>query len=131
MMNFIGPFMDFFVIFYLEIAAVVLFSVGLSTLLFSQNLIKKIIATNVMDSAIFLFLVTQGYIAGRMPSILEDGPSSPDMYICPLPSALVLTGIVVSVSFTAFFLALTLRLYEKFGTLQLDEIIYMTEKGKE
>ena len=44
-------------------------------------------------------------------------------YINPVPSGLVLTGIVVSVSTTALMLALTIRLYERYGSLDLDEIL--------
>ena len=111
--------------YYVEIAAVILFSVGFTTLLFNQNLMKKIIAFNIMDTAIFLFLAAKGYIAGRASPILKNGLNDPALYVNPIPSALVLTGIVISVSVTAFFLALTLRLYEKFGTLQMDEILYL------
>ncbi len=111
---------------YVEIAAVILFSIGFSTLLFHQNLMKKIIGFNIMDTAIFLFLAAKGYIAGRMAPILVEGANDPSLYINPVPSALVLTGIVVSVSVTAFALALVLRLYERYGTLHLDEILYLT-----
>ena len=41
----------------------------------------------------------------------------------PVPAGLVLTGIVVSVSVTAVLLALTVRLYLRYRTLELDEII--------
>jgi len=111
--------------YHVEIAAVILFSVGFSTLLFNKNLMKKIIAFNIMDTSIFLFLAAKGYIAGRMAPILKDGLNDPALYVNPVPSALVLTGIVIAVSITAFFLALVLRLYEKFGTLQIDEILYL------
>ena len=43
-------------------------------------------------------------------------------YVNPIPAGLVLTGIVVSVSVTAVMLALTLRLYRRYHTLNLDEI---------
>ena len=117
--------MELFYTKYVEITAVILFSVGFSTLLFHQNLIKKIIAFNIMDTAIFLFLAAKGFIAGRMAPILENGLNDPSLYINPIPSALVLTGIVVSVSVTAFSLALVLRLYEKFGVLNLDEVLFL------
>jgi len=109
-----------------QLAAVILFSVGFTTLLLNKNLIKKIIGFNVMDTAIFLFLTAKGYIAGRIPPILTDGINDPDLYVHPLPSALVLTGIVIAVSVTAVSLALVLRVYEKFGTLDLDEILYLS-----
>ena len=46
-----------------------------------------------------------------------------EKYINPIPAGLVLTGIVVSVSFSAFFLALAIRLYKAYHTLDLNEII--------
>ena len=56
-----------------------------------------------------------------------DGVSDPKAYINPVPAGLVLTGIVVSVSVTAIMLALTVRLYRRYHTLQLDEIYEMSK----
>ena len=48
-----------------------------------------------------------------------------------MPAGLVLTGIVVSVSVTAIMLALTLKLYRRYHTLDIDEIAEMVrEEGK-
>ena len=68
------------------------------------------------------FLAEKGYITGRIAPIIVDGIQSPEKYINPIPSGLVLTGIVVSVSVTALMLSLTMRLYKRYGTLDLDEI---------
>jgi multicomponent Na+:H+ antiporter subunit C len=105
-----------------EAAAMILFGIGFANLLFQKNLIKKIIGFNIMDSAIYLFLAEKGYITGRIAPIIVDGVQSPEKYINPIPSGLVLTGIVVSVSVTALMLSLTMRLYKRYGTLDLDEI---------
>ena len=51
-----------------------------------------------------------------------------EAYINPIPSGLVLTGIVVSVSVTALMLALTIRLYRKYHSLDLDEILIRMQK---
>ena len=106
-----------------ETAAVVLFGVGFTVLLLHRNLIKKIMGMNIMDTAVYLFLAAKGYINGRMVPIMTDGILDADAYINPVPSGLVLTGIVVSVSTTALMLALTIRLYERYGSLDLDEIV--------
>lgn len=103
--------------------AVILFGIGFSMLLVNNNLIKKIIGLNIMDTAVYLFLAAQGYITGRKAPIIKDGITSVEAYINPIPSGLVLTGIVVSVSVTALMLALTLSLYRKYHSLDLDEII--------
>lgn len=105
-----------------EVVAMLLFCIGFANLLFQKNLIKKIIGFNVMDTAIYLFLADKGYIAGRLPPIVVDGIQNVETYINPIPSGLVLTGIVVSVSVSALMLSLTIRLYKRYHTLDLDEI---------
>ena len=105
-----------------EVVAMLLFCIGFANLLFQKNLIKKIIGFNIMDTAIYLFLADKGYIAGRLPPILVDGVQNVETYINPIPSGLVLTGIVVSVSVSALMLSLTIRLYKRYHTLDLDEI---------
>ena len=105
-----------------EAVAMVLFGIGFANLLFQKNLIKKIIGFNIMDTAIYLFLAEKGYIAGRMPPIVVNGIQDVQAYINPIPSGLVLTGIVVSVSVSALMLSLTIRLYKRYHTLDLDEI---------
>ena len=107
---------------YGEAVAMILFGIGFANLLFQKNLIKKIIGFNIMDTAIYLFLAEKGYIAGRMPPIVVDGIQTVETYINPIPSGLVLTGIVVSVSVSALMLSLTIRLYKRYHTLDLDEI---------
>ena len=113
-----------------EAVAVILFGIGFMGLLLHKNLIKKVIGLNIMDTAIYLFLAAKGYIAGRLAPILVDGVQGAEHYINPVPSGLVLTGIVVSVSVTAFSLALIQRLYLKYKTLNLDEIIIQQKKEK-
>ncbi len=106
-----------------EAAAVILFGIGLMTLVLNRNLIKKIIGFSFMDSAIFLFLASEGYVAGDTAPILNVASDvSADTMVNPIPAGLVLTGIVVSVSVTALMLALTIRLYQKYRTLDFDEI---------
>lgn len=107
---------------YEEAIAMILFGIGFSNLLLQKNLIKKIIGMNIMDTSMYLFLALKGYIAGRQAPIVVDGVQSVEAYINPIPSGLVLTGIVVSVSVTALMLSLTIRLYYRYHTLDLDEI---------
>ena len=106
---------------YGEAVAMILFGIGFGNLLLQPNLIKKIIGLNIMDTAIYLFLAEKGYIEGRVAPIVANGVQSMEAYINPIPSGLV-TGIVVSVSVSALMLALTIRLYRRYHTLDLDEI---------
>lgn len=107
---------------YEEAVAMILFGIGFSNLLLQKNLIKKILGLNIMDTSVYLFLALKGYIGGHKAPIVVDGIQSVEAYINPIPSGLVLTGIVVSVSVTALMLSLTIRLYYRYHTLDLDEI---------
>ena len=113
---------------YEEAVAMILFGIGFSNLLLQKNLIKKIVGLNIMDTAMYLFLALKGYIVGHKAPVVVDGIQSVDAYINPIPSGLVLTGIVVSVSVTALMLSLTIRLYRRYHTLNLDEISTLLRK---
>lgn len=113
---------------YGEAVAMILFGIGFGNLLLQSNLIKKIIGLNIMDTAVYLFLAEKGYIEGRIAPIVVDGVTSVEAYINPVPSGLVLTGIVVSVSVSALMLALTIRLYRRYHTLDLDKISILLKK---
>lgn len=113
---------------YGEAVSMILFGIGFTNLLLQKNLIKKIIGLNIMDTATYLFLAEKGYIIGRAAPIVVNGVQRMDAYINPVPSGLVLTGIVVSVSVTALMLSLTIRLYRRYHTLNLDEISIQLKK---
>ena len=120
--------LDNLLINYEEAAAIILFGIGFTTLLLQRNMIKKIIGFGMMDSAIYLFLAAKGFIDGRKAPIVTGGAAKMEFYINPVPSGLVLTGIVVSVSVTALMLALTVRLYRRYHSLDIDEITALSRK---
>ena len=115
---------------YYETVAVILFGIGFTTLLFHRNMIKKIIGFNIMDTAIYLFLAAKGYIEGRSAPVPDGADASRLVtdYINPIPAGLVLTGIVVSVSVTAVMLSLTIRLYRRYHTLDIDVISMLVKR---
>ncbi len=90
------------------IVAVLLSVIGFHGLIVYPHLLRKILALNIMGSAIFLFLVS---IAHGKPEGLPD----------PVPHAMVLTGIVVTVSATAFALTLFRRFYAETGKPHLPD----------
>ena len=59
-----------------------------------------------------------------------SGVTRAEAYINPIPSGLVLTGIVVSVSVSAFSLALIQRIHKKYGTINLKELIPVLKDGE-
>ena len=114
-----------------EAVAIILFGIGFTMLLFHRNLFRKLIGLNVMDTGVFLFLASMGYIEGRKAPIVVDGVTEMEAYINPVPAGLVLTGIVVSVSVTAVMLSLTVRLYKRYHTLDLDMIYILSKHQSE
>ncbi len=112
------------------VTAVLLFVIGLANMLLQPNLIKKVVAFNIMDSATFLMLASRGFVEGRVAAVLTDGGADVSRYVNPIPAGLVLTGIVVSVSVSAFSLALIQRIYARYGTVELGELLKLTKKEK-
>ena len=102
------------------IVTVFLICLGLYTIISQKNLIKIIIGINIIEAALILFLLTIGYKTGGTAPIL-DGQYQ--LLVDPLPQALALTAIVIGASTTALMLALTIKLYKRYNTLNIDEII--------
>ncbi len=114
-----------------EMTAMILFGIGFTMLLLHKNLIKKILGLNIMDTAVYLFLTAKGYIYGTLVPIYIEGVKDASAYGNPIPDGLVLTGIVVSVSSTALMLSLTIRLYVRYHTLDIDRIVMEWRKEEE
>lgn len=112
---------------YPYVFAFVLLAIGTLIVLTQSSLFKKLIGINIMESSVFLLFVGAGNIKGAAVPIL-DNSNTEGLYINPLPSALMLTGIVVSVSVTAFALALIMRIYKIYGTTDAIELSKMREK---
>ena len=113
---------------YYEVVSIALFCIGFATLFLNRNLVKKVIGLNIIDTSVYLFLAAKGYIAGRNSPIIKSGVTDASAYINPIPAGLILTGIVISVSVTAFALALIINLYKKYETLDLDEIMKLAAR---
>ncbi len=98
---------------------IVLLLIGIGGLILSKNLIKKVIALNIINSAIVILFIYLGSLSGdEAPILLEQTGSIVD----PVPQALMLTAIVVGICLTALALSLTYRLQRIYGTLDIYEI---------
>jgi len=109
------------------IGAFSIFAIGLYMVINHPNLIKRIIGINIMSSGVFYFFVAIGAINnGAVPIVTEDANAFD--FINPVPSALILTGIVISVSFTVYALSLVIKIHQSYGTLNQEEIVKMTSR---
>jgi multicomponent Na+:H+ antiporter subunit C len=100
---------------YTYVLFAVLVVLGLYIVIASSNLVKKVIGLNVFQTAIFLFFVSAAYIEGGSSPVIHGEGGGP--YASPLPQVIVLTAIVVGVALTAVALALVVRIYSEYGTL--------------
>ena len=97
-------------------ATMLLLGIGLYMLVESENLVKKVIGMNIFQTGIFLFFISLAYVDGASAPIVDKG-SEVGQHVSPLPHVLILTAIVVGVALTAIALALVIRIYAEYGTL--------------
>ena len=112
--------------------AIVLILIGFYAMIAKDNLIKKVIGLSIFQTAIFLFYISLSDIGpipkGTAPIVSEEMLHMGYVYVNPLPHVLILTAIVVAVATTAVALALVIRLYEEYGTIEESEIIEKERK---
>ena len=107
----------------LQYAAIFLIMLGLYGILTKRNVIKIIISLNVLEIGLNIFIISVGYVTGGVaPIFTSQTSSSTSIFVDPLPQALVLTAIVIGVGTTALGLALARKMYQKYGTFELDEM---------
>jgi len=88
-----------------EIAGIIIMLIGLYGLITKKNLIKQVLAINVISTGLVLFFVGTGYVRGAEVPILPQ-----QAVVDPLPATLMLTTLVVDVAVTSLALALILRM---------------------
>jgi energy-converting hydrogenase B subunit E len=98
--------------------------IGLWGMLTQRNMIRMIIGFSLTDTGIHMVMVSIGYItAGTAPIINAAVPMNEavNRVVDPVPSALVLTAIVIGLGVTAVMLAFVVRIYKARRTLMIDE----------
>ena len=107
-----------------------LFMISLYCAVVRKNRVKIVIGIVIMEYAVNLFLVMLGYRFGGIAPIVErkdfvDGQLSQlfvDASVDPLPQALVLTAIVISLGSLALMISICIRTYERYGTFDITQI---------
>ncbi len=92
---------------------------GMYVIMANPNLVKKIIGLNIFQTAVFILYISVGELEGGTAPILSDAFT---VYANPLPHVLILTAIVVGVATTALALALAVRIYRAYQTIEEDDI---------
>ena len=109
-----------------------LFMIGLYCVLVKKNMVKIVIGILVMEYAVNLFLIMLGFRTGGRAPIVDEadltsmGSQVSDLFVRssvdPLPQALVLTAIVISLGSLALMISICIRTYEKYGTFDITQI---------
>ncbi len=107
-----------------------LFMLGLYCAVVKKNMVKIVIGIMVMEYAVNLFLIMLGYRFGGTAPIIDRGQLETGQVaatfinnsVDPLPQALVLTAIVISLGSLALMISICIRTYEKYGTFDITQI---------
>lgn len=99
----------------------ILVVLGLWGMLTQKNIIKIIIGFSIMDTGIHLLIVSIGYIKDRTAPIMDKAVESASRVVDPVPSALVLTAIVIGLAVTALMLTYAIKLFEIKGSLEIND----------
>jgi len=98
---------------------ILLMMIGLYATIAKPNLVKKILGLGIFQTAIFLLYISMGKVDNGSAPVLSVTAQA---YSNPLPHALILTAIVVSVSTMAVAMAIIIKIQRAYGTIELDEI---------
>jgi multicomponent Na+:H+ antiporter subunit C len=97
---------------------------GIYAMLSQKNLIKIILGFSIADTGLHIIIVSLGYLQGRTAPILDKAVNlrnSINEVIDPIPSALVLTAIVIGLATTALMLAFAVEMHKKKGSFSIDD----------
>lgn len=100
--------------------------IGMWGMLTQRNMIRMIIGFSLTDTGIHMVLVSIGYVTGGTAPIINEAVPIADAVnrvVDPVPSALVLTAIVIGLGVTAVMLAFAVRIYKARKTLNIDECV--------
>jgi multicomponent Na+:H+ antiporter subunit C len=107
-----------------SILGFILIIIGLWGMLTQKNIIKIIIGFSIIDTGTHLLIVSIGYIKDRTAPILDEAVAAENAaksVVDPVPSALVLTAIVIGLAVTALLLSYAIRMYKEKKSLSIDD----------
>ncbi len=108
---------------------IALMMVGFYAMMAKKNLVKKLVGINIFQWSIILFFVSLGSKPNVAVPIVVGGHGhehvvvKASQIVNPLPHVLMLTAIVVGVATTGVALALLLRIYKTYGTVDETEVL--------
>ena len=110
---------------------IIIMMIGFYAVMAKTNLVKKAIGLGIFQTGIFLFYISIGKVEGGTAPVRVMGEQTDVVYSNPLPHALILTAIVVSVSTLAVALAIIVNIREKYGTIDEHDIEHLETEQEE
>lgn len=101
--------------------AFVIIGIGLYGIVSNKNLFRQLISLSLIDTGVNIFIISLGYLKG-MEAPIYSAITPLANFVDPLPQALVLTAIVISVGILAIGSMLLIHLHEEYGSVDADEI---------
>ncbi|MGM0574883.1 MAG: sodium:proton antiporter [Myxococcota bacterium] len=98
--------------------------IGFYAMITRAHLMRQVVGLVIFQTGIIVFFIsTAAKWGGALPIAVGEGTPAPVEHMNPLPHALMLTAIVVSVAVQGVALALLIRLKRTYGTLDEDELV--------
>jgi multisubunit Na+/H+ antiporter MnhC subunit len=97
--------------------------IGIWGMLTHRNILRIVIGFSLIGTGTHIVMVAIGYVAGGTAPIIDRSlraAEASSRVVDPIPSALVVTAIVIGLAVTAVMLAFAIRLYEAKKTLSID-----------
>jgi multicomponent Na+:H+ antiporter subunit C len=111
------------------LAAAALFCIGLWAVLTRRNLVKIVMGLSLMESSMYLLLVSMAYRKGGTAPVLLDLPEgrSVDSVVQgavadPVLQNFCITAVIIGVAVSGVFLAVVVRVAQHYRTLDADEV---------
>jgi multicomponent Na+:H+ antiporter subunit C len=102
----------------------VLLLVGMWGMLTQKNIIRMIIGFSLIDTGVHMIMVSIGYLSGGTAPIINaavNRATALQDVVDPVPSALVLTAIVIGLGITAVMLAFAVQIHDKKKSLSIED----------
>jgi energy-converting hydrogenase B subunit E len=98
---------------------------GLWGLMTRRDLFRMIISFSLLDTGVHIIMVGIGYVKNGTAPIFDEALSpagAVEKVVDPIPSALVLTAIVIGLAVTALMLSYAVRVYTARKSLSVDAV---------
>lgn len=109
---------------YVLTTGLALIIIGLWGMLTRKNIIRMVIGFSLIDTGIHMVMIAVGYVTGGTAPIIDAAVSAAEAarrVVDPVPSALVLTAIVIGLGVTAVMLSYAVSIYRAKKSLSIDD----------